>query len=109
MANLKAILEQVDLRRLVSPRFQREFDLIQQRADYRRIPQSVLMDLAEFCGATDPLPTDGDLYKIGRIAGRRDVWLRIQQHLCLTEAELYALLMGKPFAKAEEWYRARMV
>jgi hypothetical protein len=110
MADLRTLFSRVDLRRLFSPRYERPFDLVQQRADYRRIPQSVLMDLAEFCGAIDPMPEkDVDLYKLGRIAGRRDVWLRLQQHLCLTEAEVYALMMGKPFVKAEEWHRAGMV
>jgi len=109
MADLKSVLQMVDLRRLREPRFGREVDLTRQRADYRRIPQSVLMDLADFCGATDPAPKDHDLYSLGQFLGRRAVWLRIQQHLCLTEAEIYALLKGEPFAKAEEWHRGGMV
>lgn len=99
----------LNLRRLIQQKTGREVDLVQERVDYRRIPQSVLMNLVELCGPMEPPPSEGDLYRLGKRDGRREVWLHIQQRLCLTEAEVYALMMGKPIAKAEEWYRAGMV
>lgn len=90
----------LDLARLRG-RFGRRVDLPQQVRSYRRIPPDVLSDLAEFCGAMDPAPLEGDQFKQGRVAGRRDVWLRIQQHCCLDEAEIYALLKGQPLVKLE--------
>lgn len=54
-----------------------------------------LGDLAEFCGANDPAPAEGDQFKQGRAAGRRDVWLRIQQFLHLTDREIINLAAGR--------------
>lgn len=44
----------------------------------------VLEDLAQFCHANTPTLTE-------REAGRRDVWLRIQEHLHLSPEQLMAL------------------
>jgi len=50
----------------------------------------VLEDLAEFCRAHsstyDPDPRLAD-----RLDGRREVWLRLQQHLQLTDQQLWSL------------------
>lgn len=63
----------------------------------------VLPDLLEFTGALDPAPRNEDLFMQGRAAGRRDVWLRIQEHLRLTEEELFALYVGRSTFKAEDF------
>ncbi|NBN62056.1 Bbp19 family protein [Pannonibacter tanglangensis] len=54
---------------------------------------TVLRDLAKFCRAHE-----STFHPDARIAavleGRREVWLRIQEHLQLTDEELYALKGG---------------
>jgi len=90
----------IDLTRLTS-RFGRRVDLQHQVQAYRAIPQIVIADLIEFCGAVDQAPKEGDPFVQGRAAGRRDVWLRIQHHLGLREHELYALLKGEPLVKSQ--------
>lgn len=57
--------------------------------------EPVLLDLAEFCGASDPAPKTPDLFMQGRAAGRRDVWLRLQQFLHLDDRDLAELLVGR--------------
>lgn len=55
--------------------------------------QDVLIDLATFCRANEPCFTgDRDTSLIAE--GRREVWLRIQQHLNLTAEELFKLYRG---------------
>jgi hypothetical protein len=54
----------------------------------------VLADLAKFCRA-NASTWDDDAAKRDVLIGRREVWLRIQEHLNLTPtemAELYALI-----------------
>lgn len=52
--------------------------------------QIVLADLAKFCRAHDSTfhPTAA---VANRLDGRREVWLRLQNHLQLTEEELWEL------------------
>lgn len=52
--------------------------------------QRVLKDLASFCRAHETVfrPTERET---GILIGRQEVWLRIQQHLKLTDDELWAL------------------
>ena len=68
-----------------------------RRAQYHRTfiktgvdGHAVLEDLAKFCRAHDstfdPNPTISD-----RLDGRREVWLRIQQHLQLSDSQLWQL------------------
>jgi hypothetical protein len=71
-----------------------DVDIPALRRAYLRIPDEVRIDLAEFCHASEPQPSEGDLYLLGRAAGRRDVWLRIAQHLNLSDAELFDLWRG---------------
>jgi hypothetical protein len=53
--------------------------------------EAVLQDLAHFCRAY--LSTfNPDPYIAARMDGRREVFLRIQQHLNLTDDQLYQLL-----------------
>ena len=63
----------------------------------------VLPDLVEFCRASEPSPLESDLFIQGRAAGRRDVFLRIQQHLNLTEDELFCLYSGKSILNPKDF------
>jgi len=57
--------------------------------------QAVLTDLARFCHANKST-FDADPQVAAALDGRREVWLRIQNHLNLTSQELYQLLDGRP-------------
>jgi hypothetical protein len=74
----------------------RKFDIQQQVQGYQTIPQIVLADLAEFCGATAPIPNDPAAAQ--RRAGRLDVWLRIIGHRALRGDEVIALQRGEGIA-----------
>lgn len=84
-------------------RYGRKADLTKQVEAYQIVFRSphamhfVLPDLAEFCGAVDPAPHG--IEDQARAAGRRDVWLRIQRHLNLSDREVYALLKGDPLPR----------
>jgi len=59
-----------------------------------RTTSIVLQDIAVFCHVNeDDLPGDSAT-KIAYMAGRRSVWLRIQRHLNLSEAELFDIYSG---------------
>jgi hypothetical protein len=59
-----------------------------------RFANIVLADLARFCRAGEtPYHTDQRMTDI--LIGRREVWLRIAQHLNMDESELYDLLAGR--------------
>jgi hypothetical protein len=57
--------------------------------------QLILKDLARFCrahkstGHKDPIVA-------ARLDGRREVWLRMQQHLRLSDANLWSIMDGRP-------------
>lgn len=56
--------------------------------------QEVLKDLAKFCRAnTSTFHEDARLHAVAE--GRREVWLRIQNHLRLSPAELWRLTSGR--------------
>lgn len=70
-----------------------------RRRDYNhayRTPagERVLRDLAKFCRANETTFHPDARVSAG-LEGRREVWLRIQNHLNLTTDELYALATGK--------------
>jgi hypothetical protein len=54
----------------------------------------VLEDLASFCRASESCAVPGDRDRTMMLEGRREVWLRIQQHLQLTPEQLFALYNG---------------
>ena len=57
------------------------------------VQETVLQDLAKFCRATEStFHADPRVHAI--LEGRREVWLRIQQHLGLTEQELFRRFAG---------------
>jgi hypothetical protein len=55
--------------------------------------QEVLLDLAKFCRA-DRTTFNADPRIHAALEGRREVWLRIQQHLGLTPEQLLVLYSG---------------
>ena len=68
--------------------------------------QELLIDLAAFCRANETcilLDNTGkvDVERTHILEGRREVWLRIQQHLNLTPSQLYQLYTGKQFNPGE--------
>jgi len=56
--------------------------------------QKVLEDLARFCRANETCVVPGDRDRSLLLEGRREVWLRIQQHLQLSPEFLFALYTG---------------
>jgi hypothetical protein len=52
------------------------------------VGEEVLADLAKFCRATETTH-DKDALVAAHLDGRREVWLRIQQHLNLTEDQVW--------------------
>jgi hypothetical protein len=74
----------------------RKYFLPQLQADYRRIPQQVLQDLADFCHVNDVNGTfDPDPYIHARNEGRRQVFQRIQNHIHLNDQQMMALMLGQ--------------
>lgn len=55
--------------------------------------QIVLSDLAQFCRAAEST-FNPDPHVASGLAGRREVWLRIAEHLNLQEEEAWALYTG---------------
>ncbi len=82
----------------ITTRLGRETTLELRQAAYAQIPAEVLIDLAEFCRANEST-FDADPRTHALLEGRREVWLRIQQVLHLTPAQLMDLFQGKPLAK----------
>ena len=66
-----------------------------------------LADLLDFCGVFDEAPWHGDQFSQGRVAGRRDVGLRILEHLHLTHEEMYAVIQGRSILKKPDFERGK--
>lgn len=62
----------------------------------------VLIDLARFCRANETCIVTGDRESTLVLEGRREVWLRIQQHLNLSSEELMQLYQGRSILKPTE-------
>lgn len=63
--------------------------------------QRVLQDLAKFCRANETcFHEDARLHAV--LEGRREVFLRITQHLNLTSEQLYAVFAGHVFNPEED-------
>lgn len=56
--------------------------------------QEVLVDLAKFCRAHEPT-FDPDARIHALTEGRREVWLRIAQHINLSQEQLWKLYDGR--------------
>lgn len=65
------------------------------QGDHKVAGDIVLRDLARFCRAHESCVIPGDHDRTLLLEGRREVWLRIQQHLKLSDQELYNLYAGK--------------
>lgn len=63
--------------------------------------QSVLIDLAVFCRANESCVVPGDHDRTLLLEGRREVWLRITQHLNLTGEQLAKLYNGQNYQPKE--------
>lgn len=63
--------------------------------------QSVLIDLARFCRASETCFHE-DARKHAVLEGRREVWLRIQNHLRLNSEQLVDLYGGQQFKVMQE-------
>jgi hypothetical protein len=61
---------------------------------------AVLKDLATFCRAHEST-FHPDARIAGNLDGRREVWLRIQQHLGMTTEQLSELYHGNPAARKD--------
>lgn len=83
----EATLRWLDGRRYA---YRRMFD-VRESAD----AHTVLADLAKFCFANDTVATT-DRDQTQRLIGRREVWLRIQQHCNLDNETLWKLYGGAP-------------
>lgn len=72
--------------------------LFARRYQYQRVfagpnAEAVLADLAVFCRAGESTFHDNERVQ-SKLDGRREVWLRIQHHLQLTETQLWQLYNG---------------
>lgn len=63
--------------------------------------QSVLQDLATFCRANETCAVPGNHDATMLLEGRREVWLRIMQHLNLTGEQLALLYNGQNYKPKE--------
>lgn len=69
----------------------KKLDFIRRRRRaYQSIGQDALIDLARFCRANQTCFRASERETI-MLEGRREVWLRIQQHLNLSSEQLFAL------------------
>lgn len=72
-------------------------DLGLRRSAYLGIPQDVLEDLRTFCRAEATcFHQDPRMHAV--LEGRREVWLRIQEHLNYTPEELLVLYSGGQYS-----------
>lgn len=58
--------------------------------------RKVLADLRRFCRATSPTADVNNERATYLLEGRREVWLRIQSHLNLTDEQMYELIEDYP-------------
>lgn len=74
----------------------------QYQLTFRAPPAAtVLKDLARFCRAHESTGSK-DALIAARLDGRREVWLRIQQHLNMNPDQLWELYSGRNSTKGEE-------
>ena len=62
---------------------------------YQKARDVVLPDLAEYCKVSEPSPWTNDIYTQGRYAGRRDVFLYIQELCKLSDDQVRAFYISK--------------
>lgn len=59
--------------------------------------QAVMNDLATFCRAAETCVVPGNHDRTLLLEGRREVWLRITEHLRLNQEQLFALYAGQGY------------
>ena len=64
--------------------------------------QAALIDLAAFCKANVSCVIPGDRDLTMMMEGRREVWLRIQQHLNLSPEQMFMLFAGNPIKTGDD-------
>ena len=64
--------------------------------------QRVLMDFARFCRANETCVIPGDHDRTLVLEGRREVWLRLQNHLGFTAEQLMSIYDGTGSAIQQE-------
>ena len=64
--------------------------------------QVVLMDLSQFCRAAESCVMPGDHDRTLLLEGRREVFIRIQQHLNLSSEELMQLYSQRPLQPQQQ-------
>ena len=67
----------------------------------------VMPYLLEYTGFLYPAPDTDSAFAQGRAQGRRDVMLQILHQVNLEEADLYAMLQGRPVIKEGDFQHAR--
>lgn len=72
-------------------RLMRRRRLAYRRTFAGRDGHAVLADLRNFCCATRPSFQPGDPHATALREGRREVWLRLQMHLNMTEKQIWQL------------------
>lgn len=65
----------------------------------------VMPDLLDFTGALAEAPRSDNMFEQGRAAGRRDVWLHVNEYVQLTEQERYALWQGRASMRRQDFQR----
>lgn len=86
--------------------WKRAYTLFQRHQAYNlalRQPagEIVVADLLTFCGVADEAPRGASEFEQGRAAGRRDVGLRLMEHLHLSPEELYAVIQGRSILRQQ--------
>lgn len=76
-------------------RFLRQRQQAYQTTFLNPVGERVLQDLAKFCRATEST-FHPDPYRAAFLEGRREVWIRIQHHLQLTDEQMWEIY-GKNF------------
>jgi len=85
---------------MASDRWLAAFDFVKRRKhSYQMFKQMeegkvFMRDLAKFCRANETCVVPGNPVMTNVLEGRREVWLRIQNHLGLATEELMALYAG---------------
>lgn len=80
--------------KLKSAKTGREFDPEQLRGDYRRLPPSVLADLAEQCHVNENF-FDADPCKHAYAAGQHSIWVHINNYRRLERDQINDLYAGR--------------
>lgn len=88
---------------MIEEREEEKLEFLKQRQRAYRLTfsspagQDALLDLVKFCRANETCVVPGDHDRTLLLEGRREVWLRIVQHMNLNISQLFALYNGRQF------------